>query len=155
MYLIKRGPKHEWHKAPYHPVIICNKKAIAEFEAGDTGDHSWVWERQSVRMDGSGFLLVRWNGFDIDYGNVVHDIGDMPDGTKCDFVHPHTGKEPWNLLNGAIWWDDKKIPEDLASAEVIYPPDDFSQSQIMFEIKNTIGLFERPLFWPKAAEIKE
>lgn len=151
MYLIKRGPRPSYHRAPFHPVIICNKKRVAKLEAGDTGDHAWVWERHSNRMDGEGFLLARWNGFDIDYGHVVHDIGLMPDGTKCGFVHKHTGKEPWNLINGSIWWDDKEIPYEFFSAGVIYPPDYFTQQSILDKIANDgfSGFHrEKPKFWP-------
>ena len=136
MYLIKRGPRPKYHLAPFHPVVICNKKAVAKWEAGDTGDRAWVWERSSNRMNGEGFLIVRWNGLDIDYGNVVKQVGPMTDGTLCGFVHPHTGREPWSLLKGAVWWDDKRIPPDLLEAGVIYPPDEFTQQCILDRISD-------------------
>ena len=44
LYLIKRGPRPEHHKAPYHPVILCDRKRIAKWEAGWTGDRAWVWK---------------------------------------------------------------------------------------------------------------
>lgn len=152
MFLIKRGPRPDYHNAPFHPVIICNKRRVAKWEAGCTGDRSWVWERKSRMMDGEGFLLVRWNGFDIDYGHVVHNIGDMPDGTHCGFSHPGRGAEPWNLIKGAVWWDDKKMPTDFQKAGVIYPPDHFSQQRILdFISDDGASGFGReiPKFWPK------
>ena len=105
-------------------------------------------------MDGEGFLLERWNGFDIDYGHVVHDVGAMPDGTPCCFVHPHkVSEEPWTLIKGAVWWDDKKIPPDFLVGGVIYPPDNFTQQRILDSIADdgcsNFGNRVVPSFWPK------
>lgn len=137
IYLIKRGPRPSYHEAPYHPVIICAKRGVANWEAGCTGDRAWVWERITHKKDGAGFLLVRWNGFDIDYGNVVHDIGKMPDGTDCCFVHPHKkDQEPWSLLPGSVWWDDKPLPADLKEMGVVIAEDDFSKERIACDTKD-------------------
>lgn len=151
MYLIKRGPRPDYHKAPFHPVIICAKKRVAKREAGSSSDRAWVWERFSTDVEnGEGFLLARWCGLDIDYGHVVHGF-DLPDGTPAAFHHQHRSlgydrpgevgakflgysaepQEPWTLIRGAVWWDDKLMPPVLAKAGVVYPPDDFTQQVIL------------------------
>ena len=42
VYLIKRGPRPEHHRAPFHPVIVCGKRRVAKWQAGWTGDAAWV-----------------------------------------------------------------------------------------------------------------
>lgn len=150
VYLIKRGPKPGFHRAPYHPVIICAKKPVAKWEAGWTGDAAWLWSHErGVR--GGGWLLERWNGFDVDYGHVVRGVA-MPDGTPAAFVHESTGREPWTLLEGAVWWDDKKMPGWMEAAGVIYPPDNFTRQRVL---DTTAGdgssgfSREWPDFWPE------
>lgn len=69
LYLIKRGPKPDHHTAPFHPVIVTEKKSVALWQAGNTRSHSWVWTKE--RDAHSGWLLVRWCGLDIDYKPVV------------------------------------------------------------------------------------
>jgi hypothetical protein len=123
-YLIKRGPRPDYHKAPFHPVLICAKRAVAKWQAGCSGDKAWVWEGNGEH----GWLLARWNGFDVDYGHVVHSIT-MPDGVRAGFYHERD-KEPWTLLNGAIWWDAKSIPKILQELGVITAPDEFTQKRI-------------------------
>lgn len=151
MYLIKRGPRPSYHVAPFHPVIICAKKRIAKVQAGCTGDKAWVWTRDTCCDDGLGFLLARWRGLDIDYGNVVHNVGPLPDGTHTGFFHERK-LEPWSLLFGAVWWDDKPLPEALAEWGVIYPPDEHSRQSILDHIANDgCSGFGRPepSYWPK------
>jgi hypothetical protein len=152
VYLIKRGPKPSYHRAPFHPVIICAKRAVAKWEAGCTSDAAWVWSHERGARVG-GWLLERWNGFDVDYGSVVHGIV-MPDGTKAAFVHEHTGREPWPLLAGAVWWDNKRMPRWLRTAGAIYPPDEFTQQTILDTIAND-GMSgfgrERPAHFPIAS----
>jgi hypothetical protein len=154
IYLIKRGPKPSWHKAPFHPVVICAKKRVAEFEAGWAGDKSWIWMRRSRVIDGEGFLLLRWNGLDIDYGHVVRSTR-LPSGVKTGFAH-HGG--PWKLLRGAIWWDDKPMSASFENAGVLYPPDYFTQQWILDQIAddNVSGCGNRPPppWWPQVAVVK-
>jgi len=135
LYLIKRGPRPSYHKAMFHPVIICSRKHVAEWEVGATDARSWMWVRETSADDGAGFLIVRWNGLDIDYGHIVREVGPMPDGTLTAFFHPHESKkEPWSLIKGAIWWDDREMPKMLKLRGCIYPPDDFSKSSILDKI---------------------
>lgn len=151
LYLIKRGPRPSYHKAPFHPVVLCCKKRLAKIEAGCTGDRAWVWDRDSHLMNGLGFLLVRWEGLDIDYGHIVRHFV-LPDGTKTGFHHSES--EPFQLLNGAVWWDSKPIPDCLSKRGVIYPPDDHTQQTILDQIANDgCSGFGRPVpsHW-KAAE---
>jgi hypothetical protein len=131
IFLVKRRQRTETHKMPYHhQIIICTRKHTAQWEAGDTGDHSWVWEH-SRAMESGGWLLVRWNGFDVDYGHMVRSII-MPDGTNGAFVHERD-REPWTLLQSAVWWSDEPIPEWLAKLGVQLPEDEFSRGKIRID----------------------
>lgn len=152
VYLIKRGPRPEYHKAPFHPVIICGTRHVAKREAGWTGDAAWVWSHERGTPVG-GWLLERWKGFDVDYGHVVRGVV-MPDGTEAGFVHAHTGREPWTLIAGAVWWDDRKVPQWLADAGVVYPSDDFTQQSIVNRMeREPSGFWRRSVldFWPATA----
>jgi hypothetical protein len=152
VYLIKRGPRPEYHRAPFHPVIICGKRKVAKVEAGWTGDAAYVWEHER-NWHGGGWLLARWKGFDVDYGHVVRACT-MPDGSSAAFQH-EMDAEPWTLLNGAVWWDDKKMPEWLAKAGVVYPSDDFSQQSILDLIADDGAMGcrrNRPSHWPSRSE---
>ena len=152
IYLIKRGPRPEHHKAPFHPVIICGKRRVAHWEAGWSGDAAWVWSHErSVR--GGGWLLERWNGFNVDYGHVVRGLT-LPDGTLAAFVHEHTNREPWPLISGAVWWDDKRMPAWLAEMGAVYPPDEFTQQRILDSIADDGASGwgrEVPSHWRRAA----
>lgn len=152
VYLVKRAPRPAGHKAPYHRVIICGKRRVANWEAGWSGERAWIWAHDRGHGAG-GWLLLRWNGLDIDYGHVVRGI-ELPDGTQGAFVHEHTGREPWPLLEGAVWWDDKRMPGWLAEAGVVYAPDEFSQQKILdFIADDGAAGFGRatPEFWPEPA----
>lgn len=149
VYLVRRAPMPEWCHAPYHPVIICGKRRVAKWEAGWTGDAAWVWSHERGTGAG-GWLLERWNGLDIDYGHVVRG-GTLPDGTEMAFSHQHHGRDPWPLIAGAVWWDDKKMPRWLEEAGVVYPTDHFTQQSIVNRVADD-GYWERPVpdFWPRA-----
>ncbi len=151
IYLIKRGPKPPCHNAPFHPVIACSKKRIAKWECGWSGDAAWVW---SYSCDDSGMLLDRWNGFDIDYGHIVRALT-LPDGSQGAIFHDRD-KEPWTLLKGCIWWDDKPLPPHLVKLGLVYPPDNFTQQCILDHIAHD-GLMgfgrKRPSYWPKAEKV--
>lgn len=128
LYLIKRGPKPEYHNAPFHPVICCANKGVARWQVGATDDRAWLWS-QCPCTPGHGLLLERWEGLDIDYGHVVHGFT-LPDGTEAAFHHPHHKPETWALLSGAIWWSTKRMPDWLAEQGVIVAPDDFTRDMI-------------------------
>ncbi len=160
LYLIKRGPRPSYHRAPFHPVILCAKKPVAKWEAGWTGDKAWVWTRETHEPYG-GWLLERWEGLDIDYGHIVRGCT-LPDGTETAFWHKHARSLPWDLMKGAIWWDDKKMPDWVQKAGVVYPPDDFTQDSILNTIANEIRGEHcsfpgrpRPEFWPKGLTLEE
>lgn len=153
LYLIKRGPRPECHHAPFHPVIICGKRRVAKWEAGWTGDASWVWSHERGEMAG-GWLLERWRGFDIDYGHVVRGVL-MPDGTDAAFSHEHNGLDPWPLIPGAVWFDDRPLPKALDGRGVIYPPDKFTQETVLRVIGSANDTYpERPSFWPEPAPLE-
>jgi hypothetical protein len=173
LYLIKRGPRPDYHKAPYHPVILCARKPIADWEAGCTCKRATVWGH-GPKNEGTGWLLLRWHGLVIDYGPGVMHGCSPTDEVHGGFYHDRR-KEPWTLLAGAVWWDDKKMPDWLRESAVVYPPDDFTQQRILDfvaeersdrEHRNalrraapgtvvmslSVSGFGRPIpdFWPKA-----
>lgn len=151
LYLIKRGPRASHHRAPFHPVIICDLKYVAKWEAGNSGDGAWMWVAYQPGPNVGGWLLTRWNGFDIDYGAVVHGIT-MPDGSLAAFWRDYESE--WSvkdLLPGAIWWSKKNIPNWLAERGVIYSPDKFSRQSILDAVAKDgcSGVSrESPSFWP-------
>jgi hypothetical protein len=137
LYLIKRGPKPGYQKSPFHPVIICTRKDIAKDEAGATHDGATVWERTGHRDNGFGWLIVRWKGFDIDYGPIVGHLITLPDGTKTGFWRDYTDPQSIkDLLPGAVWWSDKPMPEWLWQRGVIYPPDKFTRQWVLNQVAN-------------------
>lgn len=160
LYLIKRGERPTYHKAPFHPVIICTRKDVAIWQAGDTSAGAWVWV-QAYRQHGgrSGWLLHRWNGLDIDYGHVVHSFA-LPDGIRAGFWRDYQTEDEnyiGNLLPGAIWWSTERMPDSYSQWGVVYPPDEFSQMCIVEDTLND-GMrgFKRetPSFWPKPVGVE-
>jgi hypothetical protein len=153
LYLIKRGPRPDHHKAPYHPVIICDRKAEARDEAGCTCRKATIWV-SNPREGLSGWLLVRWQGLDLDLGPVVHAC-ELPDGTRSGFAHNRKA-EPWTLLSGAVWWSPAQMPGWLAELGVVYPPDRFTQQGILDDRANdgASGFGNRvpPTHWPVASD---
>lgn len=131
LYLIKRASRPFCHRAPYHPVIICDRKWMADWEAGCTCRQAWIWTHD-IAHPSYGWLLVRWQGLDIDLGHVVHACT-LPDGTTSGISHKRD-EEPWSLLPGAVWWSDRPIPAWLLEAGVVYPPDGFTQQWILDHI---------------------
>lgn len=151
IYLIQRGPRPDYHRAPYHPVIICDLKRIAEWQADWTGEGASVWKHEPSRR-GGGWLLTRWRGLDIDYGHVVRG-GSLFDGGRMGFAHDEDAP-PWSLLNGAVWWSSKRMPDWLKARGVVYPPDEFSQQEILDrEADDGMTGFGRPCpaHWPEGA----
>lgn len=152
VYLIKRGERPEHHRAPYHPVILCSRKPVAEWEAGWTGDEATVWTH-TWGSPASGWLLTRWRGLDVDYGHVVRGH-ELPDGTRSGFFHDRD-EEPWTLLDGCVWWSSERIPEWLDDHGVIYPPDPHSQQRILDTEADDgwSGSGRRPIpeHWPEPA----
>lgn len=160
VYLVKRGPRPETHKAPFHPVVICSRRHTMKWESGWTGGRSWVWDHEG-REEFCGWLLLRWEGLDIDYGGLVK-CCTLPDGTKTGFFHRHRDlgydrpgevgakhlgystelQEPWSLLPGAVWWSDHPMPEWLRISGVVPVSDSFSLKVIQ-EDTGTCLLTER------------
>ena len=136
IYLIKRGPQPQYHRAPFHPIIICDHKKLAKWEAGSTGDLACVWSH-STHSANEGWLYGRWLGLDIDYGAIVHSVP-LPTGEMVAFVHDRE-TEPWVLLRHATWWSDKVMPRWLSDLGVTYPEDDFTQQAILDAIANLKG----------------
>lgn len=129
LYLIIRGEQSEFHKAPFHPYIICTQKHTADWEAGDSNEKATVYMKPADEY--SGFLMVRYKGFDIDYGNVVKEI-ELFDGTTASFSH--TGDYPWNILDKCIWWSYSEMPEWLKKEGVQFAQDEFTKSTILSDM---------------------
>jgi hypothetical protein len=116
----------EYNKAPWHPVILCDDRLVAMWEAGWSGDGAWVWSNENARAVG-GWLLTRWNGLEIDYGHVVRGMT-LPDGAHAGFYRAH---EIDPLLRGAVWWSTRPLPQWWAAHGVIVAFDDFSRESVM------------------------
>jgi hypothetical protein len=100
----------------------------------------------------AGWLLERWNGLDLDYGHLVREVGPLPDGSHTAFFHDRDS-EPWTLLRGAVWWDDRVLPKYLEKAGVVYSPDDFTRNVILDAVEDDgVSGFGRewPSYWPPA-----
>jgi hypothetical protein len=160
LFLIKRGPKADYHRAPFHPVIICDRKRIAKDQAGNTSDKAWIWTREGWGQSGAGWLLERWEGLDIDYFPVVYS-SILPDGYITGIYRLYPTDDPRQnitaFFNGAVWWSDKPMPDWLQALGVIYAPDQFTRQQILDDCANDGGRgFPRaePDFWPPVLELK-
>jgi hypothetical protein len=126
LYLIKRGPRPDYHRATFAPVILCTSRPVAQWEAGATSELATVWQKYHALKPYGGWLLVRWRGLDIDFGHIVRSMP-LPDGTTAAIVHD-TDEEPWTLLGGAVWWSHThRVPEWLAG-RVAEPDDDSHES---------------------------
>lgn len=128
LYLIRRGPRPVYYRAPWHQVIVCAERAVARQEAGCTADLSDVWTKEADRS--SGLLLLRWRGLDIDYGPIVRSMP-LPDGSAGDISHAR-GEQPWTLLlsGQAVWWSLRRRAPVWLSGLVSTPTDSFSVERI-------------------------
>lgn len=128
VYFIDRGERPGHHQAPYHRYLVCPSRPVALWEADWSGRGAWVWSHAN-RGSGSGWLLLRWNGLDVDYGSLVRGFA-LPDGTVAGFAHPGTGKPPWSLLEHAVWWSTLPVPAWLVKLGVSEVADTFSRDAI-------------------------
>jgi hypothetical protein len=90
--------------------------------AGDSSDGATVWQHFGWSCDGSGLLLIRWKGLDVDYGHHVRGSA-LPDGSHSGFYHEGPGPEAWGLFRGAIWWSSRTCPQWLVDRGVVTVPD--------------------------------
>ena len=160
LYLVKRSERPKHHIAPYHPVILCDRKRVAEWEAGGTDPAlrggAWVWEREGWDDNPYGWILAKWNGLNIDYVGLVTAF-DLPDGSHSAFWRDY---EDWpqgvrDLFSGAVWWSDKQMPEWLEQRDVLYPLDDFTQQRILDSIANDgcSGMGRKiPVWWTQDSQ---
>lgn len=128
LYFVDRGERPEFHAAPYHRYLVCPSRPVALWEAGPSHHRACVWVRPNRRPDGSGWLLLRWQGLDVDYGPVVTGF-DLPAGGKAGFAHP-PDRMPWPALGRAVWWSRLDVPEWLGRMGVMPPADSFSVDAI-------------------------
>lgn len=96
VYLVHRGPRPAYHRAPFHPVMT------------------------------------------------------LPNGSDAAFAHDRD-EEPWTLIGGAVWWDDKRMPAWLRREGVIYPPDEHSRRCVLGDCAGHWYGDAEPPFWPPVA----
>jgi hypothetical protein len=155
LYLIQRRPKPDWEKAPYHQQIVCDRDRVMRAECGPSSELATVWKKHTSVMDGQGWLLTRWSGLEIDYGLVVHSYVLSDGKTRTGFWRDYPDQYSiQHLLNGAVWWSPRPLPDWLALKGVIYPPDAFSQQWILDVLANDgvsgVAQIRRfPACWPK------
>lgn len=154
LWLIRRAPRPEHYHpdTPYHPVVICARRVVLEEERGWSGDGASVWWHEAKEA-GSGWLMQRWQGFDIDYGHTVRGLV-LPDGTRAAFAHDRDAA-PWTLLPGAVFLDDRSMPAWLEALGAVYPPDERTRDRLIETIldESPLGLGRRafyPEHWPPA-----
>lgn len=148
LYLVKKRGRPDWHRAPYTQVLVTTRWDAAKWEAGYSGEGAWIW---AIPGEFGGWLLMRWNGLDIDYGHVVRNVT-LPDGDIRAFDHRHTHPETFALADGATWWSPKKMPKWLQEWGVRYPSDRFTQQQILdWFADDGCSRFGRaiPDYWPE------
>jgi hypothetical protein len=127
-YLILRGPKGEHHNAPFHPIILCTRKHTAEWESQRSKDGATVWVNMAPSTAYWGnWLLVKYKGYDIDYGNIAHyftlfDGKDSREVSDRDYIE--------TLLRNAIWWSYDEMPEFIKGLGVKLPEDNFTKQCI-------------------------
>ena len=126
VYLVKRGSEPIYNKAPWHPLILCDDRRVAEYEVGWTGDGAWSWQTENSPHHG-GWLLDVWNGFPINYGSIVRSC-ELPDGTHCAFWRNH---ELTHLLTVAKWWSTREIPPHIMGLGVSLVSDRHSLESII------------------------
>lgn len=138
-YLVKRGPRPSHHTAPFHPVIVCDRRPTAMWQADWTGDRSWVWvcEARGGAPSG-GLLLLKAAGLDVNYGHIVRGGEIMVDGELAvmGFHHPHSRPDTWALLREATWWSPRPLPVGLSDLGVKLADDDFTQRTIRTDDRN-------------------
>lgn len=161
IYLIKKaGDKPSWYHemTPWHPVLMTSRRDAALWLAGYSGEGAWMWSK-GIGDRHAGWLLIRWNGLDIDYGHVVRGVR-LPDGDERAFDHRHAHPETFALQSGAVWWSPRKMPAWLAAEGVVYPSDRFTQQNVLdFFADDGCSGFGRPIpaHWiePVRASAKE
>jgi hypothetical protein len=129
-FLVIRGPKSEHHNAPFHPVILCTRRHTAQWESRPSSDGDTVLENMAPDASCWGnWLLVKYKGYDIDYGAVAHYFT-LFDGANSRDVSDSGRIE--SLLNGATWWSYDEMPVFVRALGVKYPEDNFTK-QVIWE----------------------
>ena len=126
LYLVVRGPRSEFHKAPYHPIIVCSRQHTARWEGKNTVDgHTIYWNAYPHEGHGNWFL-GRYRGYDIN-GNLGPNFVFFDGKTNaelCDYATVNA------MLNGAVWWSYDRMPEFVKKMGVVYAEDDHSKEAI-------------------------
>lgn len=127
LYLIVRGPKPEYHNAPYHQVILCSRKHTAKWESQLTSEGHTLFVNMDPDSSGN-WLLVKYKGYDIDYGTVTHYFK-LFDGKESREVSDKQTLD--SLLKEAVWWSYDQMPVWVKELGIKYPEDDFTKKRIV------------------------
>lgn len=124
--IVIRGEKPEFHKAPFHPVIIVSRKHVMEWESEGTENGATVLINLGCADTGYSWLVHRYKGYVLD-GNGYFDLFDGAN-TKDISTFEYVSKE---LLPKAVWWSYDRMPEWLLEYGVKHVEDDFSKEMIL------------------------
>lgn len=125
LYLIIRGEKPSYQRAPYHPVIVCTRKHTAKWEAGETGDGSTVFQEMAPNGE---WLLVKYKGFNMDYSKSCTFI-DLFDGKNSREIGRR--EEIMRLIKEAVWWSYDRVPDYAKDWGIRFPEDTFTKKIII------------------------
>ena len=62
VFLIIRGERSEFHKAPFCPIVLCSRRHTSEWEAGNTEDGCTVLYNYSPADEGN-WILTKYKGY--------------------------------------------------------------------------------------------
>ena len=124
VFLIIRGEKSEFHKAPFCPIILCSRRHTAEWESGNTEDGSTVLYNYSLTDEGN-WILTKYKGYGIKSNGFIK----LFDGNDSYGVSDRNHIN--ELLKDAVWWSYDEIPTWLLQKGVKYPSDDFTKRLIV------------------------
>ena len=125
LYLIIRGPKHQNHKAPYHPIILCTRYHAMLWESRRTREAHTVLSCSCPDAKGSNWALLRYKGFIIDGQNETQDML-LFDGLNArDAV-----KQLLEHISESVWYSYDKMPDWVKEMGVKYPEDSFTRRRI-------------------------
>ncbi len=126
LYLVIRGPKSEFHKAPYHPIIVCSRQHTARWESKNTTDgHTVYWNAYPHKGHGNWFL-GRYKGYEMS-GNLGPSFVFFDGCVNSDLCNHQKVNE---LLNGAVWWSYDRMPDFVKEMGVVHVEDDFTKEWI-------------------------
>lgn len=128
LFLIIRGKQSEFHKAPFHQIILCTRKHVAKWEAGDVVKGATVIYNAMGNHEGANWFLAQYKGYGCDCNQyfTLFDGVDSRELTSTENIH--------KLLKNATWWSYDEMPSWIERLGVKPPTDDFSKKQILDDL---------------------